>query len=244
MYYLIVMVNDKFPWKNETEFYDLHSKYIFGNFAFYHTSIIGKTKEDFLLYIIENAKIHKNSKVLDLGCGSGYVVDSLNKLNINSIGISTSTRCIEQCKLNYPNSKFFTANMENFKPHSKKTHILALESLSYSNIEETFKTTFNNLEKGGIFYVKDILFVNLKDDLALKNKISFEDYWKFHLYTLSEIIDIAIDIGFKVLSVKNISTISNNKMFWESRIFHKIKYNILYPEIEFINPYELVFIKF
>ena len=44
------------PWKNETEFYNLHSKEIFSEFPFYHLSMVGNTKEEFLNYIRQIAE--------------------------------------------------------------------------------------------------------------------------------------------------------------------------------------------
>ncbi len=144
---------DKLLWNNEIEFYDLHSEDLFSKFPFYHTAMIGDNEEEFLNYIIKTSKIDSNSIVVDLGCGGGYVVNSLNKF-CKSIGISTSKECIKQAKINYPDSKFEEANMETFS-NKNSTHFLTLESMGYADVEKTFKNVYNNLQKNGILYTKE-----------------------------------------------------------------------------------------
>lgn len=140
---------EKLPWKDKKEFYEIHSKEIFSLYPIYHISMIGKNKYEFLEYITKKARIYPKAKILDLGCGSGFIVNSLNQY-CECIGISTSEECIKQCKINHPLSKFEIANMENYISENC-THILALESLGYSNVEKTFETVSKNLKKVGYF---------------------------------------------------------------------------------------------
>jgi 2-polyprenyl-3-methyl-5-hydroxy-6-metoxy-1,4-benzoquinol methylase len=91
----------KLPWKNEIDFYDLHSKDIFSKFPFYHLSMIGNTREEFSNYIINKVGINEGSKVIDAGCGGGYFTNTINDI-CDVVGISTSGECIKQAKLNYP----------------------------------------------------------------------------------------------------------------------------------------------
>lgn len=235
-------MNDKLPWNNETEFYNLYSNKIFSEFDFYHTSMFGTNSVKFSLEIIKRAMINKNSKVLDLGCGSGYLVNYLRRIVKSSVGISTSKNCIEQCKKNYPESNFYIANMEDFN-FKGMTHILSLESLGYSDINRTFSKAYSNLIVGGIFYVKELIFINHKNKLAIENKVHYYNYWKHKLNRLDIIIKSAIDAGFTVISIKNISNITNNKVFYETRKYNPIKYNILHPEVKFLSPFELIFMK-
>lgn len=233
------------PWKNETEFYNLHSKEIFSEFPFYHLSMVGNTKEEFLNYIIERARIDSNSKVIDLGCGSGYVVNSLSKL-CKSIGISTSQECINQAKINYPDSNFEIANMETYS-NENVTHFLCLESLHYSNVEKTFKNVYNNLIDGGIFYMKEWHRKFNENDVEIENRKHFEYYFKYRGITLLEIIKMGYESGFTLLSVNDISDKVNSKMYTESIKHHKAplvlphgnKANPVFP----LSPTELLFIK-
>lgn len=102
-----------FPWKSETEFYDMHSEKIFSEFRFYHFGMLGHTDKDFLLYVMQKLKVTTRSKFLDLGCGSGYLAGNL-ALQCESWGISTSAASIEGCRRRYPRATFEVANMESF----------------------------------------------------------------------------------------------------------------------------------
>ncbi len=229
------------PWKNEKEFYDIHSKDIFSNYSFYHVALVGETKQDFLKYIIKKAKISKGSKVVDLGCGSGYVVDSLREF-CNSVGISTSKECVKQCLLNYPNSNFEIANMENYE-YKDATHFLALESMCYSNVEKTFRNVFANLKKGGIFYVKDMFVFPKEDEFQRKNREHWEYYWKCRASKIVDFINLAYSVGFELFEFNDLSISINNKDFRDSLKYNKIDYIIPHSNVNFLIPGEFVFVK-
>lgn len=232
---------DKLLWKNEIEFYDLHSKDIFSKFPFYHTAMIGETAEDFLNYIIKTSKIDSTSKVVDLGCGGGYLVDSLNKF-CECIGISTSKKCIEQAKINYLDSKFEVANMETFS-NKNSTHFLTLESMGYADIEKTFKNVYNNLQKNGILYTKE-WYKKFKETKEQKdNREHFEHYFKYIPNNVTDVVRIAYESGFHLLSLNDLSDEFNASMYLECSKYHKVEYIPPYPEISFVNSMELVFIK-
>lgn len=229
------------PWQNEKEFYDLHSKGIFSRFPFYHVSMIGKTKEEFLEYIIQKAKINENSNVVDLGCGSGYVAASLNKI-CSCVGISTSSECISQCLLNYPNGKYEIANMENYQ-NSKVTHFLALESIGYSNISITLKNVFTNLTEGGIFYVKDLVRLYKESEKEEANRKYWEKYWCYNSFSVPEIIRIAYLFNFKLLEFNDITSKINSQMFRESLKYNKVEFTLPYPKVNFLLAAEFIFVK-
>ena len=243
--------DSSYPWNTESEFYDLHSKEIFSEFPFYHTSMIGDNPDDFANYIIETAGIKSDSSVIDLGCGSGYMVNKLQEQGCYSLGISTSKECIKQSKLNYPDSNFEIGNMEtyNSKPIS---HFISLESLSYSDIKKTFKNIYNNLKDKGIFYIKDWVKSNEKNKEIELNRKKHEEYFKYKLHTLSEIIEAAIDAGFELKFKRNLLKLSNSKMYMETIKYHKYNVDNLniqsLPQIEADDtwteaPFELIFIK-
>ena len=232
---------DKLLWENETEFYDLHSEDIFSKFPFYHTAMIGNTEEEFLNYIIKTSKIDSNSRVVDLGCGGGYVVNCLNKF-CKSIGISTSEKCIQQAKINYPDSEFEVANMETFLKKDS-THFLTLESMGYADIEKTFKNIYNNLQKNGILYTKEWYKKFKETKEQVENRKHFEHYFKYYPHNITDVITIAYESGFHLLSLKDLSNKFNANMYLECSKYHKVEYISPYPEISFVNSMELLFIK-
>lgn len=57
-----------------------------------------------------NSVIFKG-KVLDLGCGSGYISKYIADNNLNPVGIDFSDKMIEIAKQNYPDIPFFKMNI-------------------------------------------------------------------------------------------------------------------------------------
>lgn len=54
-----------------------------------------------------------NGKVLDLGCGSGYISKYMADKNLSPIGIDFSEKMIEIAKQKYPNIPFFNMDIAN-----------------------------------------------------------------------------------------------------------------------------------
>jgi SAM-dependent methyltransferase len=231
----------KLPWKNEIDFYDLHSKDIFSKFPFYHLSMIGNTREEFSNYIINKVGINKGSKVIDAGCGGGYLTNTINDI-CDVVGISTSGECIKQAKLNYPNTDFRVGNMETYVDKDI-THFLCLESLHYSDIKKTFKNVYNNLSSGGIFYMKEWYKHHDEIDVEKENRKHWEHYFKYKGYTIPNVIQLAYDEGFVLSSATDITDKMNNDMYGKASKYHKARFTLPYDDVNFIFPAELMFIK-
>jgi cyclopropane fatty-acyl-phospholipid synthase-like methyltransferase len=228
-------------WKTEKEFYEIHSKDIFSRFPFYHSTMIGHSKEEFAYYIIKRAIIDKSSKVIDLGCGSGYLISILSKL-CDARGISTSYENIKQCQKNYPECNFKVENMEE-NAGEGVSHLLALESIGYSDVRKTFKNASKILIKGGVFYIKDFSFINFHYNKAIENKESFEYFWKYNILKLQDFIKFAYDAGFKVSSIKDLYGRTNSKMAREASEYQLMKFKWPHPGVKFLQPVEMIFAK-
>lgn len=74
----------------------------------------------------ENFKkyIKNNSKVLDLGCGNGRLLDTLGDKKIDYIGIDTSSSIIEKAQANRPDAKFQLGDMANLDFPNKNFDIV------------------------------------------------------------------------------------------------------------------------
>lgn len=228
------------PWRNETEFYDMHAKDIFSKFPFYHAVMIGN-EEEFLQYIIKKARIKKGSRIADLGCGSGYVVGNLNEI-CDIVGISTSIESIKQCKINYPKCKFEVSNMETFS-FDNATHFLSLESLGYANAEKTFDNAYKNLINGGIFYIKTCCSFQNETEQQKLNREHGEWYWKFKCLTVLDIIKIACNTGFKLVEFNDINRNIDIELYKKILKRNKVEYVIPCPNVKFLITAEFVFIK-
>jgi SAM-dependent methyltransferase len=107
--------------------------------------------------IINKTTPSSQSKVLDIGCGTGHHVAELASRSIDTIGIDLSPAMIKKAKENFPNYKFKVADALNsnaFEPN-KFTHILCMYFTIYyfKDKEQFFKNCFNWLLPGGYLLV-------------------------------------------------------------------------------------------
>lgn len=220
--------NAPLPWQHETAFYNQHAEAIFSRFPFYHTAFIGNSPEEFVDHILRQARIHPLASVLDMGCGSGYLVDQLATI-CDVAGISTSRAAIRQCKINYPERSFYEGNMETFL-RPGLTHCIALESIGYADISKTFHTAYQNLKSGGLFYIKHWFIKHRENYEDQQNRIAFEHYWKYIPHHLEEFLGHAMDVGFSLKQFKDVTELINQELFDASLPYHKVEFELPYPE--------------
>ncbi len=99
------------------------------------------------------------AKVLDIGCGEGWLVDSLSKLSIDTFGIDAVPAFIKYAKNNkkgrYKILKYEDINNKNL--HEKFDIIVCNFSLlGKSSVEHVFKNIPNLLNKEGSFIIQTI----------------------------------------------------------------------------------------
>ena len=103
--------------------------------------------------IINSTKPSSESIILDVGSGTGNMVDSLAKKNLNVTGVDSSQAMVDTAKQNYPQYNFEQGDATNallYKPQSF-THILCLYFTIYyiKNKLEFFKNCMQWLMPGG-----------------------------------------------------------------------------------------------
>jgi SAM-dependent methyltransferase len=244
------MLDKKFPWNNSKEYYDIQSKNLFSHpveLPFYHLGVIGNNEEEFMGYIIKESGVDKNSRVVDFGCGTGYVVNKLNQF-CYAEGISNSEDCIECAKTNFPNNTFKVEDMEKYVG-SNMTHGFFLESLFYSNIENTFKNARNVLIDGGVLFIKEWFDV-CDNEKKIENMKYFNKFFQYYPQPLSKVIEVAEQNGFECIEVKDILQLIN-PIFWNKSIKYHHPDALEYKEIHsgndggwpYVNPYQLKFKK-
>lgn len=82
--------------------------------------------------IIDFAKVLKpNSKILDIGCGTGYPIASyLSQQGFIVTGIDISEEMIKKAQnLNLPNATFLVEDILNFKSKEKYDAVIAFDSI-------------------------------------------------------------------------------------------------------------------
>jgi cyclopropane fatty-acyl-phospholipid synthase-like methyltransferase len=199
-----------YPWKTYKDFYDLHASEIFKKDTHYHVGMKGKSPEDDIKNTISQLNLKEKDFVVDLGCGSGYLTHEISKL-CKSVGMSNSEGCIRQAKTNYPENEFILASMDEFYIEDV-THMIAIESIGYSNIDKTFRCVRESLVDGGIFFIKDITLISKPNDKEMANIQYWENYWKYYTLNVPDMISTAYRYGFKLNKFLDISFDENTSI--------------------------------
>jgi len=86
-----------------------------------------------LKIIVSYAKNKKFVKFLDIGCGTGYHVYLLNKMDYDVIGLDKSKSMITKAQSKYPNCEFIEGDIlkNNLFDYNSFTHILCLNKTFY-----------------------------------------------------------------------------------------------------------------
>ena len=115
-------------------------------------------KNKFELNSIKNkTKIDENTKLLDIGSGTGQMVDLFNKNGIESEGIDCSPAMVKISKKNFPEYKFSEGNALDslIYPANTFTHITCFYFTLYyiENKDQFFENCYNWLEKDGYLII-------------------------------------------------------------------------------------------
>ena len=95
----------------------------------YDLLVFNEVKNDYEIgEIVDKTHITKESRVLDVGCGTGRHVEEMMKQKINVEGIDISTDMIAKAKENVPTGKFKLGDImnKNIYPPGQFTHITCL----------------------------------------------------------------------------------------------------------------------
>ena len=143
---------DAFLIKNGTDIYDKFYSDIYDYLVF------NNLKDDYEVgYIINSASPSSQSKILDIGCGTGHHVSSLASKGLDVLGIDISPSMIKKAKNNFPDYKFNVGDASNnhlFESNSF-THILCMYFTIYyfKDKRQFFNNCFKWLMPGGYLIV-------------------------------------------------------------------------------------------
>jgi len=203
------------------------------------------TSELIVRGIEKNRKLLSKKKILDMGCGSGYLVNELTKL-CGAEGISNSIENINTCKKLFTKSKYTVGNMESYQCEAK-SHCIAMESFNYSNPELTFKNAHTILKSGGILFLKELCGVEEDNPNTLIKKGTLQNIFHYTPYKLSFLLELAKNAGFELISNKDLTGMINPTSYERS-----VKYHHDYVKrfdshtisfYDFMNPIQLKFRK-
>jgi ubiquinone/menaquinone biosynthesis C-methylase UbiE len=143
---------DKFLYKENVDAYDDFYANIYDYLVF------NDVKNKFEVGEIINQTIPSSeSKILDIGCGTGHHVANLAAQNLDIIGIDISKAMIKKAKENYPDKKFMVADAldpSDFEPETF-THILCMYFTIYyfKDKRQFFENAYRWLMPGGYLIV-------------------------------------------------------------------------------------------
>tara|TARA_B110000261_G_scaffold144246_1_gene166794 strand:+ start:272 stop:1219 length:948 start_codon:yes stop_codon:yes gene_type:complete len=120
----------------------------------YDKLVFCKVKNDFEIgAIMKQTNPNKNSKILDIGSGTGHHVDAFASNGINAVGIDVSPSMVAKSKSTYPDNNYTVGNaMETLLfPQGSFTHITCLYfTIYYIEDKRTFlKNCYDWLAPGG-----------------------------------------------------------------------------------------------
>lgn len=175
-------------------FYEIESENLFLR---YENTDVSEIQE--LLFKI----FEKNSKLLEIGCGSGRDASFLTEKGFNVIAIDGSKNMIGEAKKNHPelSNKIFYKILPhdlNFDIKFDGIYSIAtLMHLSKYDLEKTILKIYDLLNPTGKILVSVSLF---RDDI---NKNGFDKNGRYFLIlSFEEWISIFKNIGFKILETK------------------------------------------
>lgn len=140
------------------------------------------------------------SKLVDLGCGTGHLVGTLNDLNINSIGVDISPHMVNKANDYYKNNNFKNADiMDNMLFEGSSINIITCLYFTIYYIKDKLyflRNCYNWLLPNGYFVLhlseKDNFNLQIKDDSNLNiydlynknnnnnnNKVIYFDNYKY-----------------------------------------------------------------
>ena len=148
--------NKKYVKKTDDAVYDkFYSKY-------YDSIHLNKPRHEFEFNKITSlSKKTNDTKILDVGCGTGYTVKVFNDKKYNITGLDKSAAMISYAKKNYPKCEFITNDITdaNILDYLSYSHILCLGKTIYEIKDKVafFENCFSLLSNDGY------LIINLTD---------------------------------------------------------------------------------
>ena len=200
--------NDKFLFKSGQDIYDDFYADIYDYLVF------NNIKDEYEVgEIMNKTSASSQSKILDIGCGTGHHVAELSGRSIDVIGIDISQSMIKKAKANYPDYQFQVKDAtksQNFEPDTF-THILCMYFTIYYIQDKAvfFENCYNWLMPGGYLIVHLVDRKNFDPILPPGNPLLYvspQKYAKDRITTTKvKFTDFAYNANFELDEKNNIA---------------------------------------
>lgn len=156
---------------------------------------------NFLKKIEGHINLHKNSKILDAGCGPAGIFIVLEDYDVTAIDplLDQYNDSLDHFKRNqYPTTKFETIPLENLNKHEEFDLIFCLNAINHvSDLKQAFKQLYLSTKTGGILVVS----IDAHNHMLLKHLFRLQpgDILHPHQYDLKEYEQMLIDLNCTIL---------------------------------------------
>ena len=199
---------------NTISYYEENAKSLISR---YESADINEVQE-LLLQIFE-----PNSKLLEIGCGSGRDASFMIKNNFDVIAIDGSKNMIEEAKKIHPElsekllHKTLPSNLDFNKTFDGIYSIATLMHLSKIDLEKTISKIYDLLNQNGKFLMSVSLF---RDDI---DENGFDDKGRYFLVlSFDKWISLLENIGFTILETQtNVDGLGRGGIEWLTLVAQK-----------------------
>ena len=174
--YLEIMINSKVKCMNEAKKYERNywdgpRKYGYGGYKFIPGRLTPVAKK-----LIKKFKLNNKSKILDIGCGKGYLLFEIKKIlpDISIVGIDRSKHAIRNAHKEVKN-KLFKHRAEKKYPFKNREFDLAISLGCFHNLE------INHL----IFALKEIQRVSKKSYVMVESYRNEKELFNLQCWALT-----------------------------------------------------------
>lgn len=175
------------------------------------SELMEKEHSKTVLKFLNSQKFEKPFSFLDVGCGNGWVVRKIVKLEKckKAVGIDKSKNMIAKAKSKktLSNENFFTTDILSWKYNGKFDYIFSMEALYYSSpMEQALKKIFRLLKPGGEFFCGTDFYMDNKATTQWSKMMKIP----LDLRTKREWKKMFEEVGFKT-KTKQVKDLTNRK---------------------------------
>lgn len=144
--------------------------------------------ESVLDFVEREIKISAETKILDLGIGTGTLTEKLYNKGAKILGVDFSNKMIEVAKTRMPNANFLCQNLNSELPQEynseKFDYIISTYAIHHIEDNEKIKlieSLYQKLTNNGVILIADISFENIADFNELKNRTKNWDEDEYYI---------------------------------------------------------------
>jgi len=140
-------------------FYDNHAAIIKNRYQPYNAVVLDSSIEQHFIRLFSFAGLKNNAKVLDIGCGNGFLLNHIADkfMNCDLHGIDLSQKQLSYCQ----NIKTYHGDIQKINIHDKYDFIFCMEMIGYTtNQFETIDKILSMLNPNGVFICSSFIYCN------------------------------------------------------------------------------------